>query len=101
MTARERRPQCLGDRIQRGPDAVEQILQAVREQRLTHEHRQEKDWDPAVGLSSVTDNGNDERESDDEPRGAELREEVQPALGLRPHMIGAPLSDAGIEFENP
>ena len=51
VAARERRPERLGDRVQRRPDAVEQILEAVREQQLTHEHRQEKDWNPAVGLS--------------------------------------------------
>jgi len=93
--------ECRGDWVQRGPDAVEQLLDAVREQPLAYEHGQEEDWNPAVGSSQVAHNSDHEGQDDDEPRRAELRDEGQPAVGLGPRMIGAPLGDAGIEIDQP
>ena len=77
VPARERRAECLRDRVELGTHAVEDVLDPVRRAAPGRDDDCEERDDPAARPADVLDDRDDERERDDEARVAEPGEGLE------------------------
>ncbi len=99
MTARERGPERLGNRIQRRSNAVEQLLEAVGQEILSEDHDHQQRHCPPVRSADVLDEREDGCEHDDQLGVTEVSDPAQPSLRDSSRVVGAPLGDACIEID--
>ena len=76
MTARERRPEGCGDRIERRSNSMGEVLHGERQEALADEDDDEVRNDPSALRSSQLDDCDDDREHDDRPRCCQVGDEV-------------------------
>ena len=101
VTARERRAQKMGGRVQRRPGPVEDFLDAVGEKTLTDEDDGQEWQDPAAPPPAVLDDRHDDRGDDHDLGRPELRDHLQDVVRELSRMVVRPLRDVVVQCDDP
>jgi len=101
VTARERRPERLRDRVERRADTVEEVLDGVDEHDLADDHGDEEGEDPAVRRPHGLDDADGDDQRDRGRRGREVRDELEPVGRPVGGVVGSPLADAAVDVDEP
>ncbi len=99
VTARERRPERVRDRVGRRPHAVEQVLDLRAHDGLADGHRDQEQREPTARSPDHLHHEHADGEADDDPRGAERRHEVEHPLRERRHVLLAPRRDGLVDVQ--
>ncbi len=91
MPARERGAECLRDRVERRAHTVEKILDRVDDHNLARNDRQKEERDPSVWGSDVLDDAHADPECEDDPRPANIRDDLDCVRRPRRCVVLAPL----------
>ena len=97
MTARERRPESGGGRVERGADAVEELLDDVDEQNLADHDRQEERWHPPVRGANRLDDDDDGEHENGYRRAREIGDELEHLRRPGNGVVVGPAADARIQ----
>ena len=93
------RPERLRDRVDRRPQAVEHLLEPVRDQVLTEDHEQDERDDPAARGAEQLHGDEDQGEDDHDERVTEVREGLDHVCRPGGRVVRAPLGDARVELD--
>ncbi len=99
MAAGKRRPERLRDRVQVGPDAIEKLLDSVRQEVLADDDEQQERHDPPTRPAQGLGDGEDDGERDHHLRVSEMRDPAEPPFRHRASVVGTPLRDARVDVD--